>query len=696
MHTYEARVIADQATGRPLAGIRVTVEDAETGAPVQPYRDGAPVQLVTGTYGLITEWQTEDTTRRVALTAGPVRLTQWCSEIMGGAQDAADRAEAAARGLTADNYVSATNLVHNGDFTRALEGWSYYGSTASIIPDAVAATGSGAISGVGLYTAPGYRRVAKGGHRLYVEARMRVRTAGATTLRVELSDGVSRLNAAEVKPPSLDLWTIVRGVTTVPASFDGRELQVYAAGYWPDRSAASGAVVEIDHVMAIDLTETYGAGVEPNAAEVAARIQELGGFFDGTEPLFAQVARFIREDEAQALIDARIKSLPVTTRSAGPPVIFRFDDGYVNNLTLAAPLLARHGYSATLYAVTRPAEWAGAPMPMMTPAQWKELHDRWGWDIASHVTAHQDSTVGDPAVWAERLRESCDDIVQAGLPWPRTLAYPNGSRTAATDRYVARLFQVCGLTGHPSKIPVDRHARTFFTGWTTVNGLNPAPGIAQLKSYVRAATNRGEVPILGFHGITDGAPPAAHHMSLATLTEIVEWLASQGYSSMLMGDLLPQNLLADPGFEEHAIGQFPWITSGGGWSRTRSTAAGHTGWYGADLLTGGAGLLSQTAPVDPGQTYRVRVRFGAGRTITGGRVDVVAIPQAPTGSPVGPTLTVGTMTEGPTEADVTGLVTMPAGASVLKVGVQPVGFTGSGVRVVHAALSRSDFYDPLA
>lgn len=88
MHTYEARVIADQATGRPLAGVRVTVEDAETGAPVQPYRDGAPVQLVTGSHGLIIEWQTDETTRRVALTAGPVRLTQWCVELVGASGEA--------------------------------------------------------------------------------------------------------------------------------------------------------------------------------------------------------------------------------------------------------------------------------------------------------------------------------------------------------------------------------------------------------------------------------------------------------------------------------------------------------------------------------------------------------------------------------------------------------------------------------
>lgn len=93
MHTYAAQVVADQATGRPLAGVRVTVEDAETGVPVQPYREGAPVQLVTGAHGLITEWQTDETTRRVALTAGPVRLTQWCIELVGAAADAATEFE---------------------------------------------------------------------------------------------------------------------------------------------------------------------------------------------------------------------------------------------------------------------------------------------------------------------------------------------------------------------------------------------------------------------------------------------------------------------------------------------------------------------------------------------------------------------------------------------------------------------------
>ena len=83
MNTYAARFVADQVTGRALAGVRVAVEDAETGLPVQAYRDGVPVSLVTGPNGLIPEWQTEKSTRRVTLTAGSVRLTRWCEEMIG-------------------------------------------------------------------------------------------------------------------------------------------------------------------------------------------------------------------------------------------------------------------------------------------------------------------------------------------------------------------------------------------------------------------------------------------------------------------------------------------------------------------------------------------------------------------------------------------------------------------------------------
>ena len=87
MQNYDGGVVADEATGRPLVGRNVKVFDEETDAPVQVYREGIPVNLVSGAHGLIPQFQTEDSTRRVRIEVGPVRLRQWSQEMIaaGGA-----------------------------------------------------------------------------------------------------------------------------------------------------------------------------------------------------------------------------------------------------------------------------------------------------------------------------------------------------------------------------------------------------------------------------------------------------------------------------------------------------------------------------------------------------------------------------------------------------------------------------------
>lgn len=375
-------------------------------------------------------------------------------------------------------------------------------------------------------------------------------------------------------------------------------------------------------------------------------------------------------------------------------MILRFDDGFVNNLTNAAPILAKHGFRGTLYTVTRPADWAGSPLPMLTPAQLRTLRESFGWEIGSHATAHEDANQGDPHTWGEKLRASCQDILDAGLPWPRTFAYPNGSRNVVSDRYAYRLFSNAGLTGHPTLTPARRDAPTFYHVWTTVNGLSPEAGIAQAKAYVRESTARGEVPVLGFHGVTDGVPPASHHISKSDLTAIAGWLASEGYSTITAGELMPHNMIMDPGFESHGFG-YPWV-AGAGWTRSRSTAVGHTGYYGADLASGGAGTLHQNVAAQPGTQYRARVRIGAGSSVTGGSVTVRVQPYTPVGTAVGAPLAVGTApASAASEVDVTATVTMPSGAGVARLEVVPASFVGS-VRVVHAAMYRADLHDPLA
>ena len=87
---YDGGVVADQATGRPLMGQPVKIFDEETDAPIQAYREGQPVTLVTGAHGLIPQFQTEDSTRRVRIEVGPVRLRQWSQEMIASAAAAGD------------------------------------------------------------------------------------------------------------------------------------------------------------------------------------------------------------------------------------------------------------------------------------------------------------------------------------------------------------------------------------------------------------------------------------------------------------------------------------------------------------------------------------------------------------------------------------------------------------------------------
>lgn len=83
----------------------------------------------------------------------------------------------------------------------------------------------------------------------------------------------------------------------------------------------------------------------------------------------------------------------------GKVVGITFDDGYQNNLTYALPILKRHGFSATCYAVTKMMgeqnSWdlsIGVPQKqLMTKTDW------WSWiaagmDVGSHTSKHTDLT----------------------------------------------------------------------------------------------------------------------------------------------------------------------------------------------------------------------------------------------------------------------------------------------------------------
>jgi peptidoglycan/xylan/chitin deacetylase (PgdA/CDA1 family) len=98
-------------------------------------------------------------------------------------------------------------------------------------------------------------------------------------------------------------------------------------------------------------------------------------------------------------------------RLPGRPVILTFDDGYVNFLTHAWPILERSGLSATVFVVTdkvgTTADWdkvTGDPLPLMGWDDLRYLRDH-GICIASHTATHPSlPTLSTEAIVQEGVR----------------------------------------------------------------------------------------------------------------------------------------------------------------------------------------------------------------------------------------------------------------------------------------------------
>ncbi|NEV60632.1 polysaccharide deacetylase family protein [Thiorhodococcus minor] len=125
-----------------------------------------------------------------------------------------------------------------------------------------------------------------------------------------------------------------------------------------------------------------------------------------------------------------------------PPkaVVLTFDDAYDNFADYALPVLQRHGFSATLYAISnwlgRRAEWfgkdPGRPIPsLMSGARLREMRAA-GITIGSHSVNHVKLGEVDAATKRRELRDSKAALEDALGEAVEHLCYPFGSFDAET------------------------------------------------------------------------------------------------------------------------------------------------------------------------------------------------------------------------------------------------------------------------
>jgi len=142
----------------------------------------------------------------------------------------------------------------------------------------------------------------------------------------------------------------------------------------------------------------------------------------------------------------------------GRVVGITFDDGYLNNLTNALPVLTRHGFSATCYAVSQrlgqtnawDSEVGIAQTPLMNAPQLRQWVAA-GQEIGAHTRHHVRLMQAD-ALTAQTEIAGCKAELEALIDQPVSqFCYPYGEFSTAHADMVREAGFVCATTTQRSR-----------------------------------------------------------------------------------------------------------------------------------------------------------------------------------------------------------------------------------------------------
>jgi peptidoglycan/xylan/chitin deacetylase (PgdA/CDA1 family) len=135
-------------------------------------------------------------------------------------------------------------------------------------------------------------------------------------------------------------------------------------------------------------------------------------------------------------------------------VVLTFDDGFRNFYETAMPVLARHGFTATVFVVTdymgRRNDWETPPaglgsQDILTWQQAVELSSN-GIEIGSHTRTHPDlRRLSETEIWHELAGSRLEIEDHVGQP-VRSFAYPFGETNHVSQEYVKKEFQAACTT----------------------------------------------------------------------------------------------------------------------------------------------------------------------------------------------------------------------------------------------------------
>lgn len=168
-----------------------------------------------------------------------------------------------------------------------------------------------------------------------------------------------------------------------------------------------------------------------------------------SEQLFADHIRFLQAEGYRTL--SLQEYVGLLTADAPPPersVFLTFDDGYVDVIERAAPVLREAGFNATVFVLThycgelnwwnRKACYLKRHMSWAQVRQWVD----WGFDVGAHTCEHQCLTKLDRDSVRREMAESQSQIEECIRRPVRSFSYPYGNVNALCEDIARELFDV--------------------------------------------------------------------------------------------------------------------------------------------------------------------------------------------------------------------------------------------------------------
>ena len=207
--------------------------------------------------------------------------------------------------------MPATNLIMNSDFIYGTQGWSGEFSNISVDKNTLINVGSG--NTIYPLISNDTLKSVISGHKIYLSAYIRVKNSICVKIRLNCvgSTGGTSVSPSVVTAPENSKWYRLSGILNTPSDFTG-SYKVRLIHDYSSNVNATGAIMEVQSVLALDLTEIFGAGNEPSATEMDAIMSKFpNSHFSGT------VNQLLTHKEMFAFYIKQIHSLKTAITTMG-------------------------------------------------------------------------------------------------------------------------------------------------------------------------------------------------------------------------------------------------------------------------------------------------------------------------------------------------------------------------------------------